>query len=565
MKIPTLFKKHTIQRKLFYSTITTVIVTVFICFISTTVYLNPYLRSIFAKDTQYAVESSSHQLTYYMDEVVTYSRDISFHPLIQEIYTTTQAKNTYQYFRLLFDVESYLDQYIILHDNLLFDIFLLDETGRPMEIRQKYGGITSTSIYSDLIKPEVKSGFSLPHQVMTNKDFNRFDVVAYICNINNAAYPNQFLGKIVVLIKYEELVKPLQKFGDEYSLYLLNQNAQMVYPYGENTSLPSADHSYQIEEALPDCGWKLVGVTLNRHIYEGVFRIFQIMFIIMLLCSSLALLATYATTKKLVQPLNVLMSAMKEVSAGNRQVQVTINSQDEIQEAAQTFNHMIKDINAYTDELLYRDKKEYEMTMQMLIYQINPHFVYNTLNCIICLARKKAYEEIIQLTKVFIMLLQVTLRTTPETMTTIKEEIAHTNLYVSVLQYSYENISSVIWDVDPSLMDFKIPRLLLYPLIENSIFHGILTVSRPCHITVAIKAQEHFYEVRVHDDGRGMSGDILYSLKEVLHEEISNEHHIGLINVNNRLKLLYGNSSALMINSQPDQGTTVVFHIPLHI
>lgn len=130
------WKKNTIQMKLLSSTMLTVSVTILTCFLSISVYLEPYLRSIFAKDTLYAVQSSSHQLSYYLDEVITYSSDISFNALIQEIYTTDLEPDTYPYFRLLFDVEQYLDQYIILHDNILFDIFLLDEHGNPMEVSQ---------------------------------------------------------------------------------------------------------------------------------------------------------------------------------------------------------------------------------------------------------------------------------------------------------------------------------------------------------------------------------------------------------------------------------------------
>ena len=201
--------------------------------------------------------------------------------------------------------------------------------------------------------------------------------------------------------------------------------------------------------------------------------------------------------------------------------------------------------------------------MQMLIYQINPHFISNTLNCIICLTRKKDYGKIIELTKIFIMLLQVTLRTTPKTMAAIAEEITHINHYVSILQYSYDDISPIQWAVDPLAKELKIPRLLLYPLVENSIFHGILTAAHPCKIEITIQLCDGGYEVIVEDNGRGISPEKLAAIIDSLHTEKTGQSHIGLQNVNNRLRLLYGSDALLSLESWYEKGTRIRFQIPI--
>lgn len=554
-------KKNTIQMKLVATTMAIVALTVLVSFLSISIYLEPYLHSIFIRDTFNAVQSSSHQLSYYLDEVITYSRDISFQPLIQKVYTTDLAPNSYQYFRLLFDVEQYLDQYITLHDNILFDVFLLDEHGMPMEVRQKYGGLTDTPIYSQLIRPEVKSGISLPHQVAVNNDLETFNVIAYVCNINSTSDPNRFLGKIVTLIKYDELIKPLETFENSYSLFLLNQDGQVIYPGG--AVIEEKPNYYQIEEPLKLLEWKILGITQNEVIYGGIFGIFRILFLIMLICSCFALIGAYITTRKLIRPLNLLIGAMKQVSAGNQQVQVELHSHDEIQDAATVFNRMVKDIGIYTQELICRDKREHEITMQMLIYQINPHFISNTLNSIIFLARKKEDKKIIDLTKAFIMFLQVTLRTTPETMAALSEEIIHTDRYVSILQYSYDGISPIVWEIEDSLTDLSIPRLLLYPLVENSIFHGILTASHPCRIQITARQTGHDYTVTVEDNGRGIQPETLAQIRQALTLGQTVNSHIGMLNISNRLRLLYGHDYPLTIESSYGEGTKVSFRIPM--
>ena len=561
MKHLCFLKKNTIQMKLMTTTMATVALTVLICFLSISIYLEPYLHSIFIRDTFNAVQSSSRQLSYYLDEVITYSRDISFQPLIQKVYTTDLAPNSYQYFRLLFDVEQYLDQYITLHDNILFDVFLLDEHGKPMEVRQKYGGLTDTPIYSQLIRPEVKSGISLPHQVAVNNDLETFQVIAYVCNINNTSDPNQFLGKVVILIKYDELIKPLETIENTYSLFLLNGDGQVLFP--DSAVIEEKPNYYQIEEPLELLDWKLLGITQNEVIYGGIFGIFRILFLIMLICSCFALAGAYITTRKLIRPLNLLIGAMKQVSAGNQQVQVELDSHDEIQDAAMVFNRMVKDINIYTQELICRDKREHEITMQMLIYQINPHFISNTLNSIIFLARKGEDRKIIDLTKAFIMFLQVTLRTTPDTMAAFSEEIIHTNRYVSILQYSYDGIAPIAWEVDDSLTNLDIPRLLLYPLVENSIFHGILTASHPCRINLTARQAGGTCSVRVGDNGRGIRPEALSQIRQALSLEQAAQSHIGMRNIRNRLRLLYGDGYSLTVESIYGEGTKVSFRIPM--
>lgn len=561
MKHLCFLKKNTIQMKLMTTTMATVALTVLICFLSISIYLEPYLHSIFIRDTFNAVQSSSRQLSYYLDEVITYSRDISFQPLIQKVYTTDLSPNSYQYFRLLFDVEQYLDQYITLHDNILFDVFLLDEHGKPMEVRQKYGGLTDTPIYSQLIRPEVKSGISLPHQVAVNNDLETFQVIAYVCNINNTSDPNQFLGKVVTLIKYDELIKPLETIENTYSLFLLNGDGQVLFP--DSAVIEEKPNYYQIEEPLELLDWKLLGITQNEVIYGGIFGIFRILFLIMLICSCFALAGAYITTRKLIRPLNLLIGAMKQVSAGNQQVQVELDSHDEIQDAAMVFNRMVKDINIYTQELICRDKREHEITMQMLIYQINPHFISNTLNSIIFLARKGEDRKIIDLTKAFIMFLQVTLRTTPDTMAAFSEEIIHTNRYVSILQYSYDGIAPIAWEVDDSLTNLDIPRLLLYPLVENSIFHGILTASHPCRIKITARQAGRDYTVTVEDNGRGIRPEALSQIRQALSLEQAAQSHIGMRNIRNRLRLLYGDGYSLTVESIYGEGTKVSFRIPM--
>lgn len=570
-------KKNTIHMKFLSTTVATVIITVVICVVSIIIYLEPLLSDIFKRDTQTAVKTSASQISYYLDEISAYSKDIAFQPMIQNLYTTSHPNNTYPYYRLVMDAENYLDQFVVLHDNLIWNILLLDKNGTPLETVSKYGNILQSPVYKPYLSPDISSGFTVPNQISMNRDQEKLNVIAYICNINSSSVPDTYLGKLVIFIKYNELIRPLQEFDDICSLFLYNEQKLPLYPAGSTISqndilYHGADFNYNgtshhtrdsyiFEEHPGNDGWSLIGITPNQIARSGVFNIIRILFIIMILCTILSIVVVYITTNQLTKPLNTLIHAMKRVSEGERNVYVEIHSKDEIQELAQVFNHMIQDIGVYTNELLYRDKKEYEMTLQMLMYQINPHFIYNTLNCIICLARKQKYSAIIDLTRVFISLLQRTLKTMPDTLTTIENEMNYTNNYVSILQYSYENVAPIVWNVEPELLTCRIPHLILYPIVENSILHGGLTENVPSYVSVIITSEDSYVKICVSDHGYGMDFDTLMYLQSILNGTLSQKEHIGLVNVNNRLCLLYGEYARLQIESQKGAGTTVSFFI----
>lgn len=559
--------KNTIHKKILMATIITVIPAILICGLSITIYLKPFLTDIFAKDTQSAVENSAHQIGYYLDEVTTYSKDISFQPIVQNALAMGSEGITYSYFKSVFDVENYLDQYIVLHDNIIQDIFLVYADGKTVETTRKYGNLLDGPVYEELLKPETRNGVTIPHQISINKDMEKVDVIACVSSINSTSTLGKYLGKIVVLIKYDEMVKPLETFHENYEMEMYNEKNQRLYPrmteaereaeLGNSVREMGEKPCYVYEIDLANESLKIMGITSTKYVQEGVSNIIQIMVFIVLLCAGLSALVSYIVTKNLTMPLNTLIGAMKKVSLGFLDVEAEVHSGDEIEEAAMVFNHMLKDINSYTAELLERDKMEYEMAMQMLIYQINPHFIYNTLNCVICLARKKSYESIIDLTRSFIILLQCTLRTKPDTMTTVGEEMEYTNHYVSILQYSYENVEAVVWDIEERFMDCPIPRLILYPILENSIFHGILTEDRVCHVYVTVGEDEDWMVIDVRDDGRGIDDDMLEMLNQRLQSGENLDGHIGLANVNSRIKLLYGEGAGVDIQSRRGVGTWV--------
>jgi two-component system sensor histidine kinase YesM len=256
---------------------------------------------------------------------------------------------------------------------------------------------------------------------------------------------------------------------------------------------------------------------------------------------------------------------MKEISAGKLDTKIEVSGNDEIKEISNVFNEMTEDIKGHIDEIVEKDKAEKEIKLRLFMSQINPHFIYNTLNTIIYLARKEGNDKIISVTKNFINILHNTIQVQPDEMTTVDSEIKFIGSYIKILRYRYNNIVDLDWEVEPDAMDKKLPRMMLYPLIENSVFHGIIPKNKTGKIAVKLVIKDKHLNISVVDNGLGIEDNALADLKDLLrkNKDLGYIEHIGLFNVNHRLSLLYGEDNTLEIQSKYGEGTKISFKIPI--
>ena len=294
----------------------------------------------------------------------------------------------------------------------------------------------------------------------------------------------------------------------------------------------------------------------NRMIAEEMGRISSMvigMIAAVLACMSLVLILVLG---RVVKPLETLIRGMQRVAVGSRSEHIEIHTGDECEQAANVFNSMVESIDLYTQELVESEKKQYAARLKMLSYQLNPHFIYNTLNAIICLARKQDYEGIIDLTRDFIVLLQSLLRTDLSAMTTVEREQENIENYLRVLQRCYRNVPDIVWEIGEDIEREEIPRMILYPLVENSVFHGIVPSDRQCMMSISIVRRDAWIVVSVEDDGVGCGEEELEEIRKQLDSEQVGSH-IGLFNVNGRLRLIYGANSMFSIDQRPGGGTRI--------
>lgn len=266
--------------------------------------------------------------------------------------------------------------------------------------------------------------------------------------------------------------------------------------------------------------------------------------------------------KNITKPLDCLSQDMKQFAKGNYGVRADIHSGDEIEQIANVFNKMVDNIQEQMEKNVQQEKEKRRSEVSFLMAQIKPHFIYNCLNSIIYMARQKKYEDIILFTRAFITVLQTSIKKKPTEEVLLLSEIEYLKNYLTLMSFRYGYSPQLISEVEPSCEDITIPALILQPIVENSILHDNGTGKRVNQIRVQAKCSKGRIEVHIKDDGAGIPQKKLEELRNQMkqkntHTEIT--EHIGLMNVNERLKFCYGERSGIHIESVEKIGTDVWF------
>ena len=270
---------------------------------------------------------------------------------------------------------------------------------------------------------------------------------------------------------------------------------------------------------------------------------------------------------KMLRPISLLRDQVKKFSIGDEPVRF-FETEDEIGELSHSFYDMAVNINQQSSEL---SRKEYEKAVtyyKLLTTQLDPHFIYNTMNIINILARQGAYEDIIKVNTALTRVLRERLNTQNTTFENVSNEIVTLKQYQLIMDYRYHNQVKVEYDIDESILDKKIPKNILQPLVENAYYHGLSadTGEIQGNIEILIYPLEDELIVEISDDGKGFSEKRLMEIREnlkhaTMHKE--KEAHIGMENIYRRISYLYGDNFSMDIQSEEGHGSTIVLTFPL--
>ena len=371
----------------------------------------------------------------------------------------------------------------------------------------------------------------------------------------------KILGVILTDIEVETIQNIIsQGIGDSGHLSLYGTVGREEITHSE-TAENYLTSNLTTSTTIKYTGWTLEGYIHPATIQSSVFTMFKPIFILMLLIAIIDFVAALSFVNRMTSPLRDLAGLMRIVQSGNFNVNMEIQSDDEIGMLSNSFNVMVAKINTLMKDLYEEHEKLRISEMKTLEAQINPHFLYNTLESIIWLARGGQNEDVVRLVFSLTNLLRIGL-SRGRTLVTIEEEIEHIKNYLVIQEVRFEDEFESVISIPESILKNKTLKLILQPLIENSIYHGIMKMEEKGEILISSDCSDNDIYFRVKDTGPGIEAEEVEKLNRNLEEMEEADIGIGLRSVNERIKLYFGTEYGVEFKSEPGKGTEVSVHIP---
>ncbi|GGH12988.1 cache domain-containing sensor histidine kinase [Paenibacillus segetis] len=310
-------------------------------------------------------------------------------------------------------------------------------------------------------------------------------------------------------------------------------------------------------------GWRFIQVVPYEGIMAQVTSVFHRTMLVFTIGLVVFLLMSYFFVRSMVKPIVALFRQMAQVKAGNLSANITPSGPLEIYVLGNAFNEMMSNMEGLLQEVKEKERQKRIAEITALQSQINPHFLLNTLNTIKLMATISKVSNIQRMTEALTKLLSSAFNQ-GGMYSTIGEEMVLLDYYVQIMKIRYGDLFDMECIIDPTLEQALIPKLMLQPIVENAIIHGMHEKESRGRIVVTGEVvDKETCLFTIHDDGVGMSPEALSELKEGRQSNRERFNGIGLRNVHDRISLNYGPAYGMHIESNQDEGTIVKLRIPL--
>lgn len=304
-------------------------------------------------------------------------------------------------------------------------------------------------------------------------------------------------------------------------------------------------------------------VAPKNQMLDELNRTLRVYWLVLLACCGAAILISFAIGSAITTPVRHMITHINKIAKGKHETPMPpMPMYSEFNELADAFNHMLEQLNTY-----YKDNMEKQLLLKnseirSLQAQMDPHFLFNTLNTIAWNAQMVGNEEIYQMVISLGELLKANVIAKESNYTTLGKELQYVRLYTYLQKMRFEDKISVDLQVSPDLYGIIIPRFCIQPLVENAFVHGLEPKKGSGKLAVNVIRQENQLEINVLDNGIGFQE--IPDIERIVPDSSGSHTHIGLRNLNRRLKLLFGEEACLHISSTPYVCTMISFHVPLH-
>ncbi|MBQ7777488.1 MAG: sensor histidine kinase [Oscillibacter sp.] len=550
--------------------------------ILTAVFLNSY-QDIYTNEVQQSFRRE-------MDSVAT-TMDTQLQTAATYVATLAQDTSLQEHLRSAADpsypipagtptLRSAVQRYATNRPNLLnCQVIVLSSGGRALMGGINLGALQDSPIFQELVRTSYRSPLKSTLWIYEQQFRNVPAADAYVYVVRPVADPSnwQNLGYIILRFRNSDLVSMfLNHTSDHRSVFILDSTAATISSIDNLKAEASVAGESHLQMLLIDEPiergdqliytsrlsnlWYLTAVTESHAgIKTEMTASIALYITALLLCILLAMVVSYIMSRRFMVPVKELTAKMHEAEEGNLHSRAIINTHDEFEDLANSYNKMIQRVEDLMRQVIFEQEQKRESDIRMLQAQINPHFLYNTLASIRYMIYTSPPAEVDRIIRALSRFLKYVLSNAETVYVTLDREFEQMNDYITIQQYGFEVPLQYKVDIEPGLGRCLVVKMLFQPLIENAILHGLKlnNVDPTLHIHVYSGEKDNIL-IDITDNGAGFDVDTLSqkTSKDPTH------HHLGISNVQQRLWLHYGESCTIDIQSEKGRGTTVRISIP---
>lgn len=492
--------------------------------------------------------------------------------------------------------ESINQDLILLYDNnkdLVENIALFTKDGEMIEAvpaarMNSYTDIEQETWFTETLeRPEIMQ-FSMPHvQYLFEGSEGQYKWVISVSRaveITEGPFTTQ--GVLLIDVRYDSLEQAMGEvsIGEDGYLYLMSGDGEIIcHPKAQliDAGLVQEDNlrvagyqegSYQEKfdgeerittvKSIGYTGWKAVGVTPVGSLTLNTLktRLFAV-FIVLLFLLVLAMINAYISSR-ITDPIKELEKSVSKLEKGDLDTPVYVGGSYEIRHLGGSIQRMALRIKQLMRDIEQEHESKRKSEFDTLQSQINPHFLYNTLDIIVWMIENEKKSDAVRVVTALARFFRISL-SKGKSIITVKDELEHVRNYLMIQQMRFKNKFTYTIQAEDEVMELASLKLMLQPMVENAIYHGMEFMDGDGEIQIQVWREEDDLYLKVSDNGLGMTEDQVENLfKDGSHVPSKRGSGIGVRNVNERVHLYFGESYGVRIQSEPDEGTDVIIHLP---
>jgi len=481
-------------------------------------------------------------------------------------------------------------------DNLI-SLALFSQDGKlvfasPTAVEKTNVDVTKQEWFRKAMEQTENLHFSTPHvqRIFDDTTYRYYWVISLSRAVVMTQNGVPGFGVLLVDMNYssiDQMLTEVNNMNSQQYIYLCDSSGALIYHpkqmqinsglYAEDNinaaSLDDGVHEvtfngekrYEVVNTVSYTGWKLVYVIPKRSLFSGMLETRYFVILIVMLALFVIFLMNQLVSRRVTRPLRLLSRSIRENSPqsageGNKPPEIYIGGSSEVQYLGQTLQDSYDRNYRLMQDIVVEQEEKQKSELDALQSQINPHFLYNTLDSIIWMIESERYKEAVFMITQLASLFRISL-SKGRTIIRIEEELHHAENYSNIQKIRFRNSFSVKFETAEEVKNCCTVKLIVQPILENAIYYGVKDMEEGGEITVRSWMDKDIY-IEVKDNGYGIPEDQVALLLTDNDRARKSGSGVGLINVHNRIRLRFGEEYGLKIVSEPDEGTTVTIHLP---